>query len=69
MKARTPTPLFEQAHIAPLRALTPTPLPRERGPAPPLPFSPLEKVADAVGRMKRRALPFALGEKVARRAG
>src|ERR1700722_16418706 len=26
MKARTPTPLFEQAHIAPLRALTPTPL-------------------------------------------
>ena len=28
MKARTPTPLFEQAHIAPLRALTPTPLQR-----------------------------------------
>ena len=26
MKARTPTPLFDQAHIAPLRALTPTPL-------------------------------------------
>jgi uncharacterized protein len=26
MKARAPTPLFEQAHIAPLRALTPTPL-------------------------------------------
>ena len=26
MKARTPTPLFDQAHIAPLRVLTPTPL-------------------------------------------
>jgi hypothetical protein len=26
MKARAPTPLFEQAHITPLRALTPTPL-------------------------------------------
>jgi hypothetical protein len=26
MKARAPTPLFEQAQIAPLRALTPTPL-------------------------------------------
>ena len=26
MKARAPTPLFEQPHIAPLRALTPTPL-------------------------------------------
>jgi hypothetical protein len=26
MKARAPTPLFDQAHIAPIRALTPTPL-------------------------------------------
>jgi hypothetical protein len=26
MKARAPAPLFDQAHIAPLRALTPTPL-------------------------------------------
>jgi hypothetical protein len=30
MKAR-PTPLFEQAHMAPLRALTPTPLPEGEG--------------------------------------
>ena len=31
MKARTPTPLFEQALIAPLEALTPTPLPGGEG--------------------------------------
>jgi len=31
MRARTPTPLFDQVHIAPLRALTPTPLPEGEG--------------------------------------
>ena len=31
MKARTPTPLFDQALTAPLRALTPTPLPEGEG--------------------------------------
>jgi uncharacterized protein len=31
MKARGPTPLLEQAHIAPLRALTPTSLPEGEG--------------------------------------
>jgi hypothetical protein len=31
MKARAPTPLFDRAHIAPLRALTPTPLPEGEG--------------------------------------
>jgi uncharacterized protein len=48
-KARTPTPapLFEQAHIAPLRALTPTPLPEGEGTscAAAHPFSSREKVA------------------------
>jgi uncharacterized protein len=47
MKARTSTPLFEQAHIAPLRALTPTPLPEGEGTngAVAHPFSLREKVA------------------------
>ncbi|HEY6734033.1 MAG TPA: hypothetical protein VI256_09570, partial [Roseiarcus sp.] len=31
MKARAQTPLFEQAHIAPLRTLTPTLLPEGEG--------------------------------------
>ena len=31
MKARAQTPLFERAHIAPLRTLTPTPLPEGEG--------------------------------------
>ena len=39
MKARAQTPLFEQAHIAPLRTLTPTPLPEGEGfVLPPLPL-------------------------------
>ena len=52
MKARTPTPLFEQAHIAPLRALTPPhPSPRGRGGngGAAHPFSLGEKVARRAG--------------------
>jgi uncharacterized protein len=51
MKARAPTPLFEQAHIAPLRALTPTPLPEGEGEnnGAAHPFSLGEKVAGDSG--------------------
>jgi hypothetical protein len=45
MKARTPTPLFDQALTAPLRTLTPTPLPEGEGAtAPPRTPSPQKSV-------------------------
>ena len=59
MKVRTPTPLFDQAHIAPLRVLTPTPLqsPSKDGR--------LSTPYAGEGGSGGAAHPFSLGEKVA----
>jgi uncharacterized protein len=62
MKARAPAPLFDQGHIAPLRALTPTPLesPSRDG----------RLSTPYVGEGTSAAPhPFSLGEKVARYSG
>jgi len=63
MKVRTPTPLFDQARIAPLRALTPTPLqsPSKDGR--------LSTPYAGEGGSGGAAHPFSLGEKVARDSG
>jgi hypothetical protein len=66
MKARTPAPapLFEQAHIAPLRTLTPTPLPKGRPEGRPS----LDGLRGE-GENGAAAHTFSLGEKVARDGG
>jgi uncharacterized protein len=62
MKARATAPLFDQAHVAPLRAHTPTPL---EGPSEDGRFSTPHAGEGTGGAVH----PFSLGEKVARDSG